>query len=118
MQDAYDPSNNDYNDVKIKDPRMFIEASFIETADIFNILSTDQTTLHFWITGDENPRATYIEAMKTFDEWGNTEDVCVQTFWTSKIECSEYKVYCTEPTDIINLRIAVRDTLFFYQIEC
>lgn len=105
--------NQDY----IRDPSMYVEAEFTNTGEIFQILSTDASRILFWVYGEHNPRGVYIETLRNAKDYSLPE-TCVSEYWAGSIDCLGVRAYCTSPTDVLILRVAVRTSVLYHEVEC
>jgi len=93
----------------IREPYMWVQIGFNRVKDYFQIFPEDKAKISFWKGyGDYDPESV------TISPFMDVENVCEPDRVADEIICENFYVWCTDPDDRINLRIAAAGEILLF----
>jgi len=93
---------------KLREPYMWVQVDFHRVKDYFQIFPEDKAKISFYKGQDENPQSV------TISPYEDVENVCDPDRAADEIICENLSVFCTDPDDTVNLRIAAAGEILLY----
>jgi hypothetical protein len=96
---------------KLREPYMWVQVDFHRVKDYFQIFPEDKARISFWKGTDLNPRSVTVSPAEDMDH------ICDPWRAADEIVCENLSVFCTEPDDKVNLRIAAAGEVLIFADE-
>lgn len=87
---------------------MWVQLSFRRVKDYFQIFPEDKARVSFWKGTDENPSSVVVSP------YDAVENICEPGRYADEIICENLSVFCTDPSDTVNLRIVAAGEIMIF----